>query len=140
MGNARIMNRAGGFTALFGQVARFAITGGFVTALGIAIYLFFATIVEVPPLVANLISYAVCVTIGYFLHSRWSFRGHGRRDNAAKTTSRFLMVSLASLSLNSLFVWILTGPMGGPDWWPTVPMVFVTPLVTFALNRRWVFN
>jgi len=32
-----------------------------------------------------------------------------------------------------------TGPLGGPPWWAVIPMVFVTPLATFYLNRQWVF-
>lgn len=125
---------------MLGQLVRYAITGGVVTALGIAVYLAAATMFDVAPLLANVLAYAVCVAVGYVIHSRWSFRGHGRRDNVARTTSRFFLVSLVSFLLNSLFVWVLTGPMDGPDWWPTVPMLFVTPLVTFALNRRWVFS
>lgn len=125
--------------AVLGQLIRFGMTGGFVTLLGIGVYMAAATIVDVAPLIANLLAYAVAVTVGYVMHSRFSFRGHGRRDNVARTTSRFFIVSMVSLGLNSLFVWGLTGPMGGPDWWPTIPMLFVTPLVTFSLNRRWVF-
>ena len=128
------------FRELFGQLFRYAVTGGFVTALGIAVYLFAATVIDVAPLLANVFAYAVCVAVGYVIHSKWSFRGHGRRDNLARTTSRFFLVSLVSFALNSLFVWLLTGPLGGPDWWPTIPMLFVTPFVTFALNRRWVFG
>ena len=128
------------FRELFGQLFRYAVTGGFVTALGIAVYLLAATVIDVAPLLANVFAYAVCVAVGYVIHSKWSFRGHGRRDNLARTTSRFFLVSLVSFALNSLFVWLLTGPLGGPDWWPTIPMLFVTPVVTFALNRRWVFG
>lgn len=125
--------------AMLGQLIRFGVTGGFVTLLGIGIYMIAATMIDLAPLLANLLAYAVAVTVGYVLHSRFSFKGHGRRDNVARTTSRFFAVSMVSLALNSLFVWVLTGPMGGPDWWPTVPMLFVTPLVTFSLNRQWVF-
>lgn len=129
----------GGVSELFGQLFRYALTGGFVTALGIGAYLVAATLFDVPPLLANVLAYAICVAVGYVIHSRWSFKGHGRRDNVTRTTSRFFVVSLISFALNSLFVWILTGPMHGPDWWPTIPMLFVTPLVTFGLNRKWVF-
>lgn len=121
------------------QLVRFGMTGGFVTLLGIGAYLLAAMRFDVAPLLANVLAYALAVATGYVLHSRFSFRGHGRRDNVARTTSRFFIVSMASLGLNSLFVWVLTGPMGGPDWWPTIPMLFVTPLVTFSLNRHWVF-
>lgn len=128
-----------GLSVLFGQLIRFGMVGGFVTALGIAGYWIPATFFSVPPLLANLLGYGIAVATGYVLHSRVSFKGHGSRDNVAKRTSRFFVVSMISLGLNSLFIWILTGLLHGPTWWPTVPMLFVTPLVTFALNRRWVF-
>jgi len=121
------------------QLIRFGLVGGFVTALGAGAYWVPATFLGVPPLIANVFGYLVAAGIGYVLHSRVSFRGHGSRDNPAQRTGRFLIVSLISLGLNSLFVWALTGPMHGPTWWPVVPMLFVTPLVTFALNRQWVF-
>jgi putative flippase GtrA len=124
---------------LIGQLWRFAMTGGFVTALGVGAYWVLATFFPVAPLVANFIGYVVAFTTGYVLHSRWSFRGHGRRDNPVRTTGRFFVVSLVSLGLNSLFVWFFTGLLQGPTWWPVVPMLAVTPLVTFTLNRKWVF-
>ncbi len=129
-----------GASALFGQLVRYGLTGGFITALGAALYWVTATFLGVHPLIANVLAYLLCVVIGYVLHSRWSFRGHGSRDNVTTRTSRFFLVSLVSFALNSAFVWILTGPLlDGPTWWPVVPMLFVTPFVTFALNRRWVF-
>ena len=63
-----------------------------------------------------------------------SFKGHGSRDNPARRTGRFFIVSLVSLGLNSLFVWVLTGLLDGPTWWPLIPMLFVTPAVTFAMQ------
>jgi putative flippase GtrA len=126
---------------VLGQLLRYALTGGFITALGAGLYWVTARFMGVHPLLANVFAYALCVAIGYVLHSRFSFRGHGSRDDPAKRTSRFFLVSLVSFGLNSLFVWILTGPLlDGPEWWPVVPMLFVTPFVTFALNRRWVFG
>ena len=128
-----------GISVVVGQLIRFGMVGGFVTALGAGTYWVTATFFGVPPLLANLLAYAIAVATGYVLHSRFSFKGHGRRDNTARTTTRFAIVSLISLGLNSLFVWVLTGPLQGPTWWPVIPMLFVTPLVTFSLNRRWVF-
>jgi len=121
------------------QLIRFGLVGGFVTALGAGAYWVPATFLGVAPLLANVFGYMVAAGIGYLLHSRISFRGHGSRDNPVQRTGRFVIVSLVSLGLNSLFVWVLTGLLKGPTWWPVVPMLFVTPLVTFALNRQWVF-
>lgn len=125
---------------VFGQVIRFGLVGGFVTLVGMAVYYFPATFMGVPPLLANLLAYVVAMGLGYGLHSRVSFRGHGSRDNPARRTGRFFVVSLVSLALNSLWVWVLTGLLDGPTWWPLIPMLFVTPAVTFALNRQWVFG
>jgi putative flippase GtrA len=123
---------------VLGQLIRFGLVGGFVTALGAGAYLV-AAYSGVPPLAANVLAYLIAMGTGYVLHSRVSFRGHGSRDNPGRRTARFIMVSLISLAMNSLFVWAMTGPLQLPLWAPVVPMLFVTPLVTFALNRRWVF-
>lgn len=132
----------GAVSNLIGQLVRFGLVGGFVTGLYALVYSPLAKFEVTSPQVANLCGYLVAMVTGYVLHSRWSFRGHGARDNAARTTSRFFIVSLVSLALNALFVFILTDSMmlGGPWWWPLIPILFVTPLVTFTLNRQWVFG
>lgn len=136
----RIIGQGGALSAVIVQYLRFGLVGLFVTALGVGAYWVPATFFGVAPLLANLLGYAVAVAFGYVLHSRISFRGHGRRDRQGVRTARFFVVSLVSLVLNSLFVWVLTGPLDGPTWWPVIPMLFVTPLVTFSLNRQWVFG
>lgn len=134
--------------AIFWQLVRFALTGGATTVLYAIVYWPIATYAQrwwplhgsaTWPVIANVLGYLVAMLSGYVMHSRWSFRDHGSRDNLARTGGRFFAVSLVSFGMNTLFVWVLTGPMHGPTWWPLVPIVFVTPLVTFALNRLWVF-
>jgi len=123
---------------LFGQLTRFAIVGLFLAVIYSAIYWYLATYV-MPPVAAVLIAFLVSVTIGFVLHSRWSFRGHGRREDRAMQV-KFLAVQSSGLLLNEAFTWVLTGPMHGPTWWPLIPAIFVTPFATFLLNRQWVFN
>jgi putative flippase GtrA len=132
--------QGGSHRQLAGQIVRFALVGGILSVVTTLSYLIPATWLGVPPLLANLFAYCLAAVAGYVLHSRISFRGHGGRDGMALRSGRFVAVSLVSLALNSLFVWILTGPLGGPPWWPVLPMLFVTPVATFALNRRWVFG
>lgn len=134
------MKLQGAIPPVFEQVIRFGLVGGFVTLVGGAAYYIPATYYGVDPLLSNFFAYAVAMALGYVLHSTVSFKGHGSRDNPAKRTGRFLIVSLVSLGLNSLWVWTLTDLLSGPTWWPLVPMLFVTPAVTFALNRQWVFG
>jgi putative flippase GtrA len=134
------MKLPGAIPPFFAQIIRFGMVGGFVTLIGGAVYYFPATYLGVPPLISNLMAYAVAVGLGYGLHSSVSFKDHGSRDRKAVRTWRFAIVSLVSLGLNSLWVWLFTGLLDGPTWWPLVPMLFVTPAATFALNRQWVFS
>jgi putative flippase GtrA len=124
---------------ILGQLLRFGVTGGFLTVLVAGGYWFVAEILGVEPMLSLTLNFLVFTGLGYILHSRFSFRGHGSRDNGAVRTVRFFTVNVIGFLSNQLFVWLLVKQMGGPTWWPVIPILFVTPLLTFALNRRWVF-
>ena len=122
----------------FGQLVRFAIVGFSLAVVYSAIYWYLATYV-MTPVAAVVIAFLMSVSIGFVLHSRWSFRGHGQREDHALKV-KFLLVQLSGFVLNEIFTWVLTGPLHSPTWWPLVPAIFVTPLATFALNRHLVFR
>ncbi|WP_294171323.1 GtrA family protein [uncultured Sphingomonas sp.] len=125
--------------AIFGQLLRFLVSGGIVTALGVGVYALVALGLRWHPQLGNFLAYVTAAATGYLLHSRWSFRDHGG-ERGGGTLARFVTVSLISLGLNSFWVWLLTEPFRLSPAWPIVPMLFVTPLVTFTLNRQWVFR
>lgn len=121
-----------------GQVLRFGIVGLFLTGLYAVVYWPLATFV-IHPVLAVVIAFAVAVSVGFLLHSRWSFKGHGKQETAG-TRLRFFLSQTFGMALNAAFTWILTGPMQGPTWWPLIPAVLVTPIATYLLNRYWVFG
>ena len=125
--------------AVVGQLLRFLVSGGIVTALGVGVYALVALGLRWHPQLGNFLAYVTAMATGYLLHSRWSFRDHGGTRGGG-TLARFVTVSLVSLGLNSFWVWLLTEPFRLSPAWPIVPMLFVTPLVTFTLNRQWVFR
>lgn len=125
--------------AMLGQLLRFVMTGGFVTALGVSVYAIVALVLRWDPQLGNFLAYVVAVATGYVLHSRWSFRDHGGERTTA-TKLRFAAVSIISYALNSLWVWLLYTRLDLGRAAPIAPMLFVTPLVTFVLNRQWVFR
>ena len=122
---------------VLGQLVRFIVTGAFVTALGVGVYAAAALVLSWHPQLANILAYLAAMATGYVMHSRWSFRDHGTRSRS--TSIKFVIVSLISLGLNSSWIAIMTGSMGLSPAWPILPMLFVTPAVTFVLNRQWVF-
>ncbi|MFC7536380.1 GtrA family protein [Sphingomonas sp. GCM10030256] len=123
---------------IFAQLLRFLVSGATVTALGVGVYAIVALLLRWHPQLGNLLAYLVAMATGYVLHSRWSFKDHGG-ERTGGTGAKFVVVSLLSLALNSFWVWLLTEPLALSPAWPIVPMLFVTPLVTFTLNRQWVF-
>ncbi|HEX8641966.1 MAG TPA: GtrA family protein [Allosphingosinicella sp.] len=124
---------------LIGQLVRFGLTGGLLTVLVAAGYWIVADRFGVEPMLSLTLNFLVFTGVGYVLHSRFSFRGHGSRDKAGARTVRFFTVNAIGFLSNQFFVWLLVKQLGGPTWWPVLPILFVTPLLTFMLNRRWVF-
>jgi putative flippase GtrA len=124
---------------LVAQVIRFGMTGVLLTLLVAGGYWIAADVFGVEPMLSMTLNYLVFTALGYVLHSRFSFKGHGDRDNPRARTVRFFIVNTAGFLANQFFVWLLVKQMEGPVWWSVIPIVFVTPVLTFSLNRRWVF-
>lgn len=125
---------------LGGQLLRYGLTGGFVTALQAGVYWWLAQRGHVTPQIANLAGYGVAVLTGFVLHGCFTFRGHGARDRMGMRAVRFFVVSLVSLALNAFWVWLCTARLGWPLWTPVPFMAVVTPGLVFMLNRQWVFR
>lgn len=121
----------------FAQLLRFAVAGLGVTLFAAGIYLVVAVEFGVPALIANTISTLCGVTVGYVVHSRWSFRA-GDGDHAAQVL-KFLLAAGGAFALNSFWVWLAVHALKLPAWTPVTGMVFATPLASFAANRYWVF-
>ena len=121
------------------QLARFVVSGAFVTALGVGVYAFVALVLRWNPQLGNFLAYVVAMAAGYMMHSRWSFRDHGsERTHATKVA--FLAVSLVSFRAQQLLGVAAVQRLQLGRAAPIAPMLFVTPGVTFLLNRQWVFR
>jgi putative flippase GtrA len=91
------------------------------------------------PQLGNFLAYLVAVASGCGVLCRGSFRGHGGQGTHS-TKLRFATVSVISYALNSFWVWLLYTHLDLGRAAPIIPMLFVTPVVTFVLNRQWVFR
>jgi putative flippase GtrA len=122
------------------QVVRYAFAGAAITVLVAASYWAVAEFLDVDPMVSLTIVFLFFTVVSYFTHGSFSFRGHGDRDRQHVRLARFLIVNIIGFATNQLFVWLLVKHLGGPTWWPVIPIIFVTPVLTFMLHRRWVFG
>ncbi|HEU5285185.1 MAG TPA: GtrA family protein [Sphingomicrobium sp.] len=122
------------------QAARYALAGMIITLLVAASYWAIAEYLEVDPMLSLTIVFVFFTVVSFFAHGEFSFRGHGERDRQHVRLLRFLVVNLIGFASNQFFVWLLVKKLGGPNWWPVIPIIFVTPVLTFALHRRWVYK
>jgi putative flippase GtrA len=122
-----------------GQAIRYVVSGGILMLLYSAVYWTLAAPLAVPALIANTIAFLVSLVVGWMLHSRWSFRGHGRRDQKRVAYTRFFLLNIAGYALNSFWVWLIVEQLQGSVALPLLPIAFVTPWLGFWLSRRWVF-
>ena len=127
---------------VLGQLVRFGVAGGIATLIYSAVYLPLALLVfpREQAVLAVPIAFAAAVTAGYFLHSGWSFKGHGTRQSGPRQKAKFVFVQGVGLGLHAAITWIVTDRLGQPAWVPLIPGLLIVPLVTFVLNRQWVFK
>lgn len=123
---------------LLGQIVRYGISGVALTLFYSAVYWGAATQAGIAPLIANTLAFLLTVAIGYPVHSRWSFAGHGQRGGAGPV--KFLVVNIAAFALNSFWVWLIVERMAQSVELSLVPIVFVTPVLQFLANRYWAFG
>ena len=122
------------------QLVRYAFAGLAITAALSVSYWGLAEFGGVNPMASLAMVFVVFSLISYVSHGAYSFKGHGSRSRPLNRAGRFLMVTLFSFAINQFFVWLLVVHLGGPAWWPIPPIMFVTPLITFGLLRRFVYN
>ena len=121
------------------QMLRYAIAGGLITLAVAASYWAIAEYLGVDPMLSLAVVFLFFSGVSYLVHGAFTFKGHGERDNHQVRGPRFLAINILGFVINQGFVWYLVKYLDGPTWWPTLPMVFFTPLLTFALHRRFVY-
>lgn len=146
------MNRAAFHTSVFDQLSRvlarpgarqlvrYAVAGLCVTQFAAAIYSALVLFVHVHALQANVVSTAFGLCAGYLAHSRWSFAGTAGAAAEHAKVARFLLSSFLAFIVNSAWVWLLVSTLQLPPLTPVPLMMFVTPWISFLLNRYWVFR
>lgn len=127
---------------VFGQLIRYAVSGASAASVYSLVYLLVADRL-LPPgeaVFAVIPAFLVSLYISFQLHSHWSFAGHGSRDEKVTQRLRFFVVQAAGLIANVMVTYVVTVLLDQPNWVALIPCLTLTPLLTFALQRQWVFS
>lgn len=122
------------------QLIRFAIAGAAIAGLQVLIYNLLIAGQSCSPQAANAIASGIVLVVGYAVHSRFTFRAHGSREDLRGTGARFIGAHMLGWLANTMFVALLVDGFGAPRWAPSIPMFTATPLMLFCLKRYWVFR
>lgn len=125
---------------LAAQLVRYGVVGVGVTLFQIGLYNIGLGAWHMAPLIANTVATAVTMLVGYTIHSRFTFEGHGSGASAARTGSRFFVANMIGFAVNSLWVWLFSAVLHWSPHLASLPVFFVTPALLFWLNRKWVFD
>ena len=120
------------------QLIRYALAGLAITLAAAASYWAIADLLHVDPMLSYTIVFIIFSGISYVTHGEFSFKGHGERDRHHIRMGRFFAI-MCSDSWSTRASLAARQALDGPTWWPTIPMVLVTPLLTFVLHRRFVY-
>ena len=125
--------------ALLGSLLRYGITGA---GLALPFSLVYEAVLHFSPgspQLANALAFMVTTVLGYLIHSSWSFRGHATGTVALAGMGKFLIVNLCSFALNGFWVWLIVQHWQFPAHAALVPILGMTPWLSFVFNRYWAF-
>ena len=121
------------------QFVRYVIAGFCISQFAALVYSTLTLFAHVPPLAANAVSTACGVSLGYVVHNYWSF-ADGTAPNDPSKVARFLTSAAINFAVNTTWVWLFVSFLKMPALTPVPFMMFVTPWVSFFVNRHWVFK
>jgi putative flippase GtrA len=128
----------GAWLALAAAPATFALVGVSSTAIDVAIFWTLVELAQVPPLVANAISYSTGAINSFLLNKFVTFRDRTTCRGSGEQLVLFIAVRLACLAIASLVLAVALRFM------PSIPAKLVSIVVTFvvayALSSRLVFR
>jgi putative flippase GtrA len=118
------------------ELARFGLVGGFNAATYFGGYTA-GVLVGVPYLLSALVAFFLSASLGYWLHEHWTFKG-------ASPTVRGWLSWLAAQGgatlLNLALLAALVDGFSVDEILAQAVLMPVTPVATYLIGRRWVFN
>ncbi len=119
-------------------MGRFIVTGGVNTSVDILGFSLLVFVLQMDPVVANLLAFALALCCSYMLNRYWTFAASARRKSSSRSIALFLSCSVFSAALSSLALWgLLT--IGIPVLAAKLGATAVSMVANYVLLSRVVF-
>jgi putative flippase GtrA len=119
------------------RLLRYAVSGGASALTHFGVGLALAEGLHVRPVAASTAGFVASIFVSYVLQRSWVFRSNAGHAVAG---SKFLTVTAAAFTLNTVVLWLGTEVLAAP--YPLVQAVALVaiPVLNYTLNSRWTFR
>ena len=118
------------------QFTRYGLSGGAAAATHLAVLVILVELAGSPPVLGSVLGFACATLVNYTLQHRFVF--HRSRGHAAYFP-RYLAVTLATMTLNTLLFWALSSGLGIGYLASQVLTIAVIVPINFTINRSFTF-
>ena len=98
---------------------------------------FFKEVVKLQKYVANAIGFTVAATTNYMLNRVWTF--HSLNPHIAREFSRFFLIALIGLAINSAIIWLMNGKFKVNFYLSKLVATIIVTLWNFMINAYFTF-
>lgn len=129
-----------------GTAVRFLLVGSLGTLLDLILFALLHSWLSLPVLLANMLSYSAGIINNYLLHRHWTYADQ-QHTAAGTQATRFVIVSLSALALNTALVLLLAEPLNWLLHTTTAGALLAKLIATgvgliwnFLANHYWTFR
>ena len=119
------------------KFVKFCIVGFSGVFVDFGVTYFFKEIVKVQKYIANAIGFSTAATTNYILNRVWTFHSHNPR--VFEEFSRFFIIALIGLGINSLIIYIFSGKFKWNFYLSNLIATVVVTLWNFLINAYFTF-
>jgi putative flippase GtrA len=119
------------------KFVKFSIVGFSGVFVDFGITYFFKDVIKIQKYVANAIGFTTAATTNYFFNRLWTF--HSKNPDVAGEFTRFFLIALIGLGINSLIIYILSGKFKWNFYLAKLIATIIVTLWNFLINAYFTF-
>lgn len=112
--------------------------GGLATAIHALTYLLLSAYTTLGLTSINLISFTIAFSVSWLGHYRWTFAA--LRTHKLTALLRFFTIATLGLSNNIALTLLFVEYFMWPKCIGVLPIIFITPALTFVASKYWAFR
>lgn len=121
---------------LYKQIIKFIISGATAT-LVYSIVFICAIKLKIPSVLSHTFAFLISFVINFLIQSKWVFTV---KKFEKLFLIKFIIIALLGFMVNSAIVFLVMDVFNQSEYLSIATMVVTTPVLTFTLNKLWVFS